>query len=65
MIVGFPKITVSNSDNDLHCVQVTSARLNGRMPDIPEGETWRSEAHWMFLLFSSLYFFTPLDLGPG
>jgi hypothetical protein len=37
------------------------------MPDIPEVEIWRMVSLWMFLLsllFSSLYFFTSLDLGP-
>jgi len=64
LIGDFTEITVSNSDNDLHLVRVTSARLNSRMPDIPGVEIWRTVAHWMFLLFSSLYVFTSLDLGP-
>jgi hypothetical protein len=38
MIGGFTEIAVSNSDDDLHSVRVTSARLDGRMPDIPEVE---------------------------
>jgi hypothetical protein len=62
----FNKITVSNSDNDIHLVRVTSARLDGRMPDIPEVEIWRTVLLWMFLLslpFSSVYFFTLLLLG--
>jgi hypothetical protein len=37
-IVDFTKITVSNSDNDLHLVRVMSATLDSRMPDIPEVE---------------------------
>jgi len=65
MIGDFTEITVSNSDNDLHMVRVRSARLNGRMPDIPEVEIWRTVSLWMFLLsllFSLLL--TSLDLGP-
>jgi hypothetical protein len=42
MIGKFTEITVSNSDNDLHLVRVMSARLDGRMPDIPEVEIWRT-----------------------
>jgi len=67
MIGDFTEITVSNSDDDLHFVWVTSERLVGRMPDIPEVEIWRMVLRWMFLLslfFSSLYFLTWLDLGP-
>jgi len=67
MIGDFTQITVSNSDDDRHLVRVTSARLNGRMPDIPEVEIWRMvliRMFLLFLLFSSLYFFTSLDLGP-
>jgi len=65
MIGDFTEITVSNSDNDLHLVEVTSARLDSRMPDIPEVEIWRTVSLWMFLLSLpfSLYFFTSLDLG--
>ena len=57
MIGDFTEITVSNSDNDLHLVRVTSARSDGRMPDIPEVEIWRTVSLWMFLLsllFTSL-----------
>jgi len=54
MIGCFTEITVSSSDNDLHLVWVTSARLDGRMPDIPEVEIWRMVLLWMFLL--SLHF---------
>jgi len=64
-IGDFTEITVSNSDDDLHLVRVTSARLNGQMPDILEVEIWRTVLLWMFLrslLF--LYFLTSLDLGP-
>jgi hypothetical protein len=67
MIGDFTEIIVSNSDDHLHLVRVTSARLDGLMPDIPEVEIWRTVLLWMFilsLLFSSLYFFTSLDLGP-
>jgi hypothetical protein len=64
MIGDVTEITVSNSHNDLHLVRVRSARLDTRMPDIPEVEIWRTVSHWMFLLFSSLYLFTSLDLGP-
>ena len=68
VIGDFTKITVSNSDNDLHLVQVTSARLDGRMPVILEVEIWGTVTLWMFLLsrlFSSLYFFTSLDHSPA
>jgi hypothetical protein len=67
MIGDITEITVSNSDNGVHLVRVTSARLDGRMPDIPEVEIWRTVSLWMFLvslLFSSLYFITSLDLSP-
>jgi hypothetical protein len=38
-IIGdFTEITVSNSDNGLHLLRATSARFDGRMPDIPEVE---------------------------
>jgi hypothetical protein len=50
MIGDLTEITVFNSDNDRHLVQVTSARLDGRMPDIPEVEIWRTVSLWMFLL---------------
>jgi hypothetical protein len=65
MVADFTEITVSNSDNDLHLIRGTSARLDGRMPDIPEVEIWRTGSLWMFLL--SLLFtllLTSLDLGP-
>jgi len=56
-IIGdFTEITVSNSDNDLHILQVTIARLDGRMPDIPEVELWMTVLLWMFLLSLSLLF---------
>jgi len=42
MIGDLTEITVYNSDNDLHLLRVTSARLDGRMPDIPEVEIWRT-----------------------
>jgi len=64
MFADFTEITVSNSDNDLHLVRVTSARLYSRMPDIPEVEIWRTVSLWMFHFSSSLSFFTSLDLGP-
>jgi len=60
MIGGYAEIAVSNSGNDQHLVQVMSARLDGRMPDIPDVEIWRTVSLWMFLLFHlfcSLYFF--------
>jgi hypothetical protein len=62
MIGDFTEITVSNSDNDLHLVRVTSVRLDGRMPDISEVEIWRTVSLWMFLLsllflFSLLHYF--------
>ena len=50
MIADFTEITVTNSDNDLHLVQGTSAILDGQMPDILEVEIWRTVSLWMFLL---------------
>jgi len=63
MIGDFTEIIVSNSDNDRHLVQVTSARLDGRMPDIPEVR-YGGRCHFgcSFFRFSSLYFFTSLLL---
>jgi len=60
MIGDFSEITVSNSDDGLRWVRVTSARLDGQMPDIPEVEIWRMVSLWMFvlsLLFSLLNYF--------
>jgi hypothetical protein len=37
-LADFKEITVSNSDNDLQLRRATSARFDGRMPDIPEVE---------------------------
>jgi len=65
MIVDFTEITVSNSDNDIHLLRVTSARLDGRMQDIPEVEIWSTVSIWMFILslfFYSVYFLTSLLL---
>ena len=56
---------MSNSDNDLLLVRVTSGRLDGRMPDIPELVIWRTVSLGMSLpslLFPLLV--TSLDLGP-
>jgi len=50
MIGDFTESTMSDSDNDLHLVRVTSARLDGRMMDIPEVEIWRTVSPWIFLL---------------
>jgi hypothetical protein len=65
MIGGFTEITVSNSDDDLHLVQATSARL---MVGCRIFGKWRygGRCHFgcSFFLFSSLYFITSLDLGP-
>jgi hypothetical protein len=54
MIGDLTEITVSNSDDDVHLVRVTSARLDGRMPDIPQVEKWRTVLLWM--VFPSLLF---------
>jgi len=65
MIGDFTEITVANSDNDLHLVRVTSAKLDGRMPDNSEVEIGgRCYFGCSFFLFSLLYLFTSLDLGP-
>jgi len=65
-IIGdFTRITESNSDNDLHLVRVTSARLDGRMPDNSEVVIGgRCYLGCSFVLFSLLYFFTSLDPDP-
>jgi hypothetical protein len=66
MIGDFTEIAVPNSDNELHLVQATSARMAGQMPHISEVEIWRTVLLWMFLLshlFSLLlYFLTSLLL---
>jgi len=57
LIGNFTEITVSNSEVDLQLIRVTSARLDGRMSDIPEVEIWGIVSLWMLLLslfFSSL-----------
>ena len=65
MIGDFTEITGSNSDTDLHFVQVMSARWDSRMPDNSEVEIGRRcYFGCSFFHFSSLYFFTSLDLGP-
>jgi len=67
VIETFTEITLSNCDNDLRLVGVTSVRLNGRMLEIPVVEIWRTGLLWVFFLplfFFSLYFSTSLDLGP-
>jgi len=59
-IGDFNEIAVANSDNDLHLIRVTSARLHGWMPAIPEVEIWRMVSLLMFhvsLLFSLLRYF--------
>jgi len=38
MIGDFTEITASNSNNNVHLVHATSARFDGRMPDVPEVE---------------------------
>jgi hypothetical protein len=57
MIGDFTEITVSNSDDDLHLVRVTSARLDSQMPEISDVEIRTTVSLWMFflsLLFASL-----------
>jgi hypothetical protein len=57
MIGDFTKITVSDSDDNLHFVRVTSVRLEGQMLNIPVVEIWRTVLLWMFypsILFSLL-----------
>jgi len=64
MIGEFTEITVSDSDNDLHMVRGTNARLMGRCLTFRK---WRFGGRCYFgcsFLFSSLYFFKSLDLGP-
>ena len=63
VIGDFTGITVSDSDNDLHLVRVTSERLDGWMPDMAEVEICRTVSLWMFLLsvfFCSVHIFTSL-----
>jgi hypothetical protein len=67
MIGEFTEITVSISDHDLDLVGVTIVRFNSRMPDIPEVGIWRTVSLWILLLsllFSSLDYFTSLNLCP-
>jgi len=63
MIADFTEITVSNSDNDLHLVKATSARL---MVGCRTFRKWKYGGRCLFgcsfFLFSSLYFFTSLLL---
>jgi len=65
MIGDFTEITVPNSDDDLHLVKATSARL---MVGCRTFRKWRYGGRYhlgcSFFLFCSLYFFTSLDLGP-
>ena len=56
MIEDFTEITVSNSADDICLLQVTSARLDGWMPDILGVEIWSTVLLWMFLLSLSLLF---------
>jgi hypothetical protein len=62
---NFTESTVSNSDDDLHLVQATSAKL---MVGFQTFRKWRygGRCHFgcSFFLFSSLYFITSFDLGP-
>jgi hypothetical protein len=60
MIGDITEVTVSNSNNGLHLVRVTSATLDSQMPDIPEVAIWRTVLLWMFLLsflFALLLYF--------
>jgi len=58
MIGDFTEITLSNSDNDLHLVRVTSARLDSRMPDNSKVEIGgRCYFGCSFFLFSLLLYF--------
>jgi len=41
MIGNFTEFTVTNSDNDVHLVGISSARLDGPMPHISEVVIWR------------------------
>jgi len=45
----FTEIMVSNSNNDLPLEAVTSARLDGRRPDIPDIEVGKTVSLCMFL----------------
>jgi hypothetical protein len=64
-IADFTEITVSNSDDDLHLVQATSAKL---MVGCRTFQKWRygGRCHFgcFFFLFSSLYLITSLHLDP-
>jgi len=64
MIGDFTEITVSNSDNDLHLVRVTSVRLDSRMPDNSEVEIGLDVPSFSSLFCLLLYFITSLDLDP-
>ena len=60
MVGDFTEITVSNSDNDLHLIRVTSARLDGRMLVILGVEICRTVSLWMFFLCLSSLLVTSL-----
>jgi len=60
MVGYFTEITVSKSDNELHLIRVTSARLDDRLPDILREEIWRTVSLWMFLLLLSSVLVTSL-----
>jgi len=57
MIEDVTKITFSNSNNDQHLVWVSSVRLVGCIPDMPEVEIWSMVSLGIFLhsrLFTSI-----------
>lgn len=55
---------VCNSDNDRCLEPATTIRLDGGMQDISDVEIFMKVLLWMFLFFSSLHYFTSLDLSP-
>jgi hypothetical protein len=63
MLGDVTEIAVSNSDNDIHFVQVRSARLDGQMPDNPENRDMEDGITFDVPSFSFLLA-TSLDLGP-
>jgi len=63
-MADFTEKTVCNSDNDRCLEPATTIRLDGGMQDISDVEIFMKVLLWMFLFFSSLHYFTSLDLSP-
>jgi len=67
MIEDFTGSMLFNSDKVVHLGSVTSARLCGLMPVIPDVDIWWTVSLWTLLLalvFSSVNYFACLDFAP-